>query len=385
MQNRLFVVSFIFSISLSSFAENQCISGSPENSLLNDQLAAAQKQQGITHHICQKYSLYSTTEAASGCVECASSAGKGNFKQQGELRPIGMSSSKLLYKDECLTVAGSVLAHAKEIKCPEGKTGYYNQCVSPSLLKYENAVISDFLSCMKKVRPDFPISAEGIFEMLSLESGFKPSYASTNGVGIGQLVSIFVKDISQEHRGRRILKEVADSKDPDCAAAQVLAFKDTQNPNHTVQLTKSNRCAFTQVGEGMERNILYSLVGMANAWELDLAPVMKRFNERSQKDPKYSTDEKFRDNVARAQELAVLNSYGHGGRAAARAAARRLSRLSPEAFVKAIKKPLRVEEDDESLTSYITTMQSRQRQLVSKFDEPIKSEFGKSGAKACLK
>ncbi len=234
-------------------------------------------------------------------------------------------------------------------------------------LDYQNAVISSFTSCAQKEGLQ-SVDAKSLFEMFSKESGFRPNYAYVGGVGIGQLTNIFVEDIHQKHRGYGLMKKVADSTNPECSAAKLLAAKDLDK-----KPSFSNRCNFISTGEGMERNILYTLIGMANSWQKDIKPVLQKYLDKYSNDPQ----------IEEVKHLAVINAYGPGGRGAARAAVARLSSLKPEQFVKSMKKPL-FREGGKSLTVYTTNLANRQKSIAAALPEPIGSEFDKTGANACI-
>ncbi len=123
----------------------------------------------------------------------------------------------------------------------------------------------------------------------------------------------------------------------------------------------------------MERNILYSLVGMSNSWNKDIGPLMKDYIKKHERDPA----------LLDVQKKALLNAYGPGGRAAARAAVRRLTKLKPADFVKAMSRPLLTAEGN-NLTTYTTSIADKQKQIAKLMTEPLLSEYKKNGARACL-
>ena len=374
--NKLYVSAAILAqLPLTVMAAGQCLSGTSGNNHLINQLANAKNKSPISSALTHKYNLeHAPIEPPlTGCISCQQGPGNGPLSLQNKstadlLRHIA-PDARLLLRTDCLSASGKVDAPTTELKCPEGKlSAKHNFCFDSNLMRYQNAVITDFYKCVKKLT-NLPLTPSGLFEMYSLESGFKPHYAYGGGVGIGQLTGIFIDDINQKHRGFSILKKVADTSDPDCTIAQKIASKDVKQP---VRLN-NNRCKFVEYGEGMERNVLYTLVGMSNAWNKDIEPVMESYNNKHKGNPA----------LARAQELALLNGYGPGGRAAARAAVRRLTKLTPTQFITQIQKPMSGTRGS-NLTGYLGKMEKRQRQLLKDMSAEQRAAYNKDGARSCV-
>lgn len=357
-------------------AEKQCLSGTSGNNHLISQLLNAKNKSPITKELTQRYNLEEAplqSPPAVGCVSCQQGPGSnplsfGNQSTAQLLRQVDPDAG-LLLRTQCLEVSGKVDASTTELKCPEGKlSSKYNFCFDSNLMRYQNAVITDFYKCVKKLT-NLPLTPSGLFEMYSLESGFKPHYSYGGGVGIGQLTGIFVDDINQKHRGYGLLKKIAETSDTDCSIAKKIASKDAKQP---VRLN-NNRCKFVEYGEGMERNVLYTLLGMANSWNKDIEPVMEAYSKKHHGNPA----------LPRTQELALLNSYGPGGRAAARAAVRRLTKLSPTQFVTQIQKPM-IGSKGTNLTTYLGKMQKRQKQLLADMSADQRAAYNQEGARSCV-
>ncbi|AZZ36973.1 hypothetical protein CIK05_09270 [Bdellovibrio sp. qaytius] len=353
----------------------QCLSGTQGNNHLLTQLAKVKTTSPISSALTKKYNLEpsATDPAGAVCAACQQGPGTeplstGN-KATAEILRQAAPDARLLMRTECLNVSGKVDTSTSELKCPEGKlSAKHNFCFDSNLMRYQNAVITDFYKCIKKLT-NLPLTPAGLFEMYSLESGFKPHYAYSGGVGVGQLTGIFVDDINQKHRGLSILKKVANTSDADCDIAKKIAEKDIKTP---VRLN-NNRCKFVEYGEGMERNVLYTMVGMANTWSKDLEPLLENYMKKNNGNPA----------MPRAMELALLNGYGPGGRAAARAAVRRLTKLSPTEFVNRMNKPMAGTKGG-NLNSYIGKMQKRQKQLLTDMSPELRTEYTAQGARACI-
>lgn len=357
------------------FSAGQCLSGKEGNDHLIQQLELAKQNSYISKAIAAKYNLNPVLEgqALSSCKDCFKTnfpLSKHNQRNIEALQVISQAQQPetLLFKEQCLEASAQMDTSTSELKCPQNTTSSrYDFCFSADIYKYENAVITDFYKCFKK-ETNFPISPEGLFEMYSLESGFKPHFAYVGGVGLGQLTGIFVDDVHQNNRGGEIMSKISQSTNPECDIAKKMAQNDlTKKPK------LSNRCNFVQFGEGLERNILYTMVGLANGWEKDIKSAFGNYLENNSGNPA----------LTRASELALFNSYGPGGRAAARATVRRLKKLSPSQFVARIQQPLRTSEG-RSINQYITKIVKRRDQVKNNLTGALRTDFEREGARQCL-
>lgn len=372
----IFLSSLIFALlPLSVFAAEQCLSGKPGNNHLITQLKNV-KASPITGALYKKYNLDPNLKSESpktGCTTCSLYRGSGtDQKAMQDFFKVKQSLSTevgLLLNAECLQAAGKTDTATSELKCPDGTSNSnHNFCFTEDMSRYQNAAITDFYKCIKKLT-NFPLTPRGLFEMYSLESGFKPHFAYSGGVGMGQLTGIYVADINQKNRGFRVLEKVANSADNDCSIAKKIATKDVKNP---LTLSK-NRCEFVEYGKGMERNVLYTMIGMANSWDKDIEPLMEAYQQKYKNNP----------DLKRALELALLNSYGPGGRAGARAAVRRLTKLNPKDFVAQISKPMPGKKG-RNLTQYVTKMLKRQSEIAKVMSPDQRLAHSKQGAQSCV-
>lgn len=366
-----FVILFL---PLIAFSEEQCLSGKSGQTNLIDQLATAKASSSITQIIAKQYQLENAKIEGGNCVDCD----KPLLDKPTELSQVAGAidgipqAPKLLFKAACLRESNEFKSDTAEVSCPSGqRSKSKNLCMTEKVMSYQNAVISSFLNCAKKA--GLPtVSPSALYQMYSLESGFKPQFAYNGGVGIGQLTNIFVEDIHQKWRGYKFLEKIAQSSLSECEAAKIVAQKDIQSKPRI-----SNSCSFISIGEGLERNILYSLIGMANSWEKDVGPKLQPYLN------KYSNSEHLQE----IKDLSLLNAYGPGGRAAARALVSRLSQLPPEKYLERIKTPLTFvnkKSKVNSLNIYTIRMAKRQKKIQGELAEPIKSEFAKQGAQACV-
>ncbi len=365
----LLVAGFLFSSTLAN-AQGKCVSGQANQSSMILQMSEAKAKSSVTEIIYKQYQLNASTQAKAPCVECSSSAAT----RPEDLAKVSSSiqgipdAPKLIFNSECAKVAAEYKVGTQEIACPGGKKTK-NICQTEEILNYQNAVVSSFMSCAKKLNMQ-TVSPAVLFKIYSLESGFKPQFSSKNGVGLGQLTTIFVKDVHQPWRGGEYVDKIAKSDLKECEAARAIAKKDMNGNNPPL----SNSCAYIQIGEGMERNILYSMIGMANSWEKDLLPKMKNYVKTHANHPA----------LEEVKSLTIAAAYSSGGRAAGRAIATRLGSLSPEGYLKAIKRPMYRTNGRGLLNPYIVNMDKRQKEFSSKFTEPFKTRFAKEGSQACV-
>lgn len=364
MINKL--ILFLALLTTKTLLAQTCVSGSSNNNNIVQQLETASRGNLLTQTINRLYKLDNSTTEAKHCAECEA------YVSPRAISPIQLQSNpkapQLLFKPECLNVSNQFNSDTAEVSCPDGKkTKSRDLCITEKYLKYQNAVISNFVSCTMKENFSGPDPA-ALYQMYSLETGFKPQYSYNGGVGLGQLTRVFVDDIHQKHRGQKFLKKIATSTNPECEAAKIIAEKDLKS-----KPSISNSCSFISIGEGMERNVLYSLVGFANSWERDIEPKLRGYLAKYPNHPL----------INEVKNKCLLNAYGPGGRAAARAAITRLSSLPPEQFVEAMQKPLRTT-NGRNLTVYTQRMESRRREIEQQLQAPIKEQFAKTGAKACI-
>ncbi|MFN3696336.1 MAG: hypothetical protein ACK4VO_02750 [Pseudobdellovibrio sp.] len=367
-------VSFLIASTSSANVAPKCMSGSIKSIALADQFNDAKKSK-IVSQILQKYEITQkpTQESStlSDCLNCSTSTQ--NSKSLNELAA-SMSASlskptSLQIKSECIATANKIKANSTYVQCPSEKRKKppQNECMTEEMIKYQSAAITEILKCVKN-ETKFPISINSLYEMYTNETGFKPNYSSAAGTGLGQLTSIFVRDIHQKGRGLETLKKIATSSSPQCEGIKNIAEKDlNQQPSF------NQKCNFISYGEGFERNILYTLIGMNTLWTKDLEPIMRQYINKHENDK----------NIRSIKELITLNAYGAGGPRSARAAAHRLTKLKPEKFVEQISKPLKTSEGHD-LTLYIQRIKNKQDQLIDLFPANSTINFKQLGSSACI-
>ena len=405
-----------------AFSQTKCVSGRPERTHLIDQLDRAKKESPITKKIYRKYKLEpSQIEAPqTSAIKCENASVTTYTKLQAqvdemmshlnideietqepapvvdhsdrfiEVEPTGSQSQPdtiiesktrpLLFDKTCMMVGNTFeIGGVSEIQCPEDikikKTKLINSCLTEEILTYQNAVITNFYDCIKSL--NLPVLApEHLFKLYNRESAFNPHYHSLRGRGLGQLTSIFVHNNHQEHRGGSILEQVQSSTKSKCQIAKKVAQKAIDDPplkkgKHNTKF--DGYCAYSSIGDGLELNVLYTLVGLASSWKDDLEPLLR----------KYMTTHSLHENeLNQVKSLVMLNAYGASGPAAAISAVKRLRGLSPSSFIKEIQKPMRLE-DGTHLNQYILDLNNRGSELHKKLPPGTQAKNENEG-NACI-
>jgi hypothetical protein len=288
---------------------------------------------------------------------------------------------KTRIKADCSLAAAGHDSGTSEIICPEKsiiqKTKIKNgrsvmisdgACVTSEMINYNNSAQENIYACFKKYSSS-PITPASLFEIFSVESTYKANYSSTNGHGLGQLTDIFVRDAQQKGRGLGLLEKLALDSTPECDVAQKLASEDI---GKTYRLPR-DRCQFIQYGGGMERNMMFAMVGLNTLWEKNVSSYFSRYAK------KYASD----SNLPLVMEKVLQIAYGAGGPTAARAVINQNSDLTPNEFLERLSQPMNTTSGGK-LTQYLANIAERQVSISKDLVEPLKSEFLKNGARACI-
>lgn len=380
------------SISLTASAELMCVNGDPSAINIVTQLANAKTEKPVTKYIYGKYNINNAkseggTTCLSGDCEKPLIDAKPIEQIRNTLTP-QTDANKFVFNDQCLQTSAKFNTGTSQLMCPEHKNFKRSKsvaglCITNEQLSYQNAVMSDFAKCAASAKLS-SVDMNAIFQKYAVESTFKPQYAYGGGVGIGQLTGGFVDDIFQKGRGLETLKDIANSTTPECAGAKLIAQADVEK-----RPKFSDKCAFVEVGEGFERNFLYSLIGTNTKWEKDIKPKLSKYLDKFAKDP----------DVDRVKQLLLMTAYGPGGAGAARTLISYFSKLPPAKFIQRLSKPFYVEEIDsegnvkrgKNLTAYISQIEKRQTDFgksltanTSVASDELKASFKEKGVEACL-
>lgn len=348
----------------------QCMTGSSKNLHLAGQFNDAKKNK-IVSQLLQKYKIQTLKkEEAATLADCPScNQQTQSTKNLNDLASAMLQSSPLQIKPECMSTANKIKTSTTYLNCPSEtrQKPPQNECMTDEMIKYQSATITEALKCIKS-ESQFPLSIKSLFDMYTNETGFKPNYSSGAGTGLGQLTSIFIKDVHQKGRGLETLKKVATSSSPNCEIIKSIAEKDiSQKP----QIEK--KCNFISYGEGFERNILYTLIGLNTLWSKNIEPALKDYTSKHRDD----------QNLTKIKELLILNAYGAGGPRNTYAVVRALRTFKPDQFLKHLKTPL-ITTEEQNLTKYLVNINNKQKQLVNLFSSNSTLNFKKNGSSVCV-
>lgn len=355
-----------------------CISGNPNSTHLIDALAAAKQTSSISKIILKSTSKPVTTESAAPCAECLNQKNAGmnkNFDPEALANLAKYAAGGTSLNIKCLEAAADksfVTKETPEVHCPlnkEIKDG--NSCINREILEYQNLVVSNMYSCFSKYSAS-PINPSSLFEIQSLESVYKTNYSSYKGHGLGQLTNIFIKDAQIEFRGLPMMKKIVADTSAECGAAREILSLDTKRK--PILSTPKDRCRFMQIGDGLERNVLYSLIGLNTLWKNDISPHFTGYSK------KHGTHAAF----PRLMEKLLQIGYGAGGPVAAKAVIKRGGHLPPDRFLALLESKISGD-SGEDLNLYVRGIAGRQKDIKDKItDSALKDSFATNGARACL-
>ncbi len=133
-----------------------------------------------------------------------------------------------------------------------GKTA---QCVDESMTDYIHYAVNSAIQCLSAVGK---VDSKTVFRKINNESAFNISVASGGGVGMAQLTSIAVDEMlnSAKGKGRYVLEHIANSADSTCNGFKQVAVEDLKKRPAPFA---ENRCAWLSPGDGLARNLMYSI------------------------------------------------------------------------------------------------------------------------------
>lgn len=386
----LFSLLLLSITSTVSFAEEPppiCRSGDAKNTALLDLLKKAKKDSEITQAILADYTP--KTEGTGDCPECDNLNEQAKAQKEDiaavvkainpELHNPVPKPDSLLFNDECLKGIAPYQSTTAQYTCDKATskpTLKKNLCVDDSLQTYQNQTLSNFTRCFieQGITGSSDILPTTLLNIYTIENGFKPQYSSGNGVGLGQLTSIFIDDVKT--RGKVFSKKIlSQPPKPECKAAALILEKDQKTPPSRQQV-----CKFMSVGEGLERNMLYSMLGLAVLLEKNIDPILNK-------------NKKFKQFPANAQqkirELALTNAYGPGGPLATRYLIKRINNRQGLNSIETIEQYTTsntLQENGLSLNRYLVSIKKREFDVLKnkRISEPLARQIEKKGNMACL-
>tara|TARA_B110001454_G_scaffold219204_1_gene252270 strand:- start:84376 stop:85680 length:1305 start_codon:yes stop_codon:yes gene_type:complete len=151
-------------------------------------------------------------------------------------------------------------------------SGSTAQCVDDQMADYIHFSVNSAIQCLSGVGK---IDSKTIFRKINNESAFNISVASRGGLGIAQITTSAVKEMTdpQLGKGRYVLDHVASSNDPSCNGFKDVAIHDLRNAPST---EVSNRCAWLSPGDGLARNLIYSIGYYLTMRDKYIVPALNR-------------------------------------------------------------------------------------------------------------
>ncbi len=146
------------------------------------------------------------------------------------------------------------------------------QCVDDKMTDYIHFAVNSAIQCLSGVGK---IDSKTLFRKINNESAFNISVASGGGLGIGQMTTDAVKEMTdpQLGKGRYVLDHVSASNDPSCNGFKEVATQDLKTSPST---SVSNRCAWLSPGDGLARNLMYSIGYYLTMRDKYIVPALKR-------------------------------------------------------------------------------------------------------------
>lgn len=195
-----------------------------------------------------------------------------------------------MIKKECIVAAMKRNPGNKGYICDyEGKSGekaskqivprYYGQaggdtaqCVDQNMTDYVHYAVNSAIQCLSGVGK---VDSKTVFRKINNESAFNISVASNGGVGMAQLTSIAVKEMHDKSlgKGRYVLEHIANSAESSCSGFKDVAAQDLKKAPST---SAANRCMWLSPGDGLARNLMYSIGYYLTMRDKYLVPILKR-------------------------------------------------------------------------------------------------------------
>lgn len=127
------------------------------------------------------------------------------------------------------------------------------QCVTDDMVDYMDFAVNSAIQCMS---PADPIDSRVIYKKLNNETAFNLSMANRGGVGVGQLTTPAIKELTDEDlgKGRYILENIVNSKKPECKP-----FKDVAKASLKKRPHVNSTCDWASAGDGLARSLIHSI------------------------------------------------------------------------------------------------------------------------------
>lgn len=145
-------------------------------------------------------------------------------------------------------------------------------CMDQNSVDYLHFAINEALKCFAA---EFkPIDTRFILKKYNNETAFNFFLGYAGGKGLGQLTSAPTLDIGGGN-AEYILKGIANSESPACEPFKSVAKNDLKNGPPRLA-SSANICAWVSPGEGLTRNLIYSLGYYVHLRDKSVMPFLKR-------------------------------------------------------------------------------------------------------------
>lgn len=225
-------------------------------------------------------------------------------------------------RQECIDASLHRTTGHGEYSCLPGKSQASKtpECYNKELTEYVQFAVNEGLKCLA---PNNTSIAKLSYKRFNDECAFHFGTAWDGGVGLGQLTSAATQEMA-EH-GKDLLSQVANSKNSACAPFQEIAKKDLATSTPPI----TNYCSWVNAGEGLSRNIMYSIAFHLHTRKNYIEKIFKKHFKRAHKKHRKGKGNKEEDQREDAQVTAQIehptaslgelmdtvtnDAYGRGG------------------------------------------------------------------------
>lgn len=250
------IVTFVYGGDASSY--NKCISRGSSPLLIEDLRANSSKDDSFYNAYINRFQFACSSCSNSSIVEMAKNL-KDTVEPKIKRQCVEQSMSKLHY----ITNRSRMLCSSNKGKATFRKTidGKNDFCINNEVVDYVHWSVNEALTCINSLT-DNPVSPEITFMKLNRESKFGFFIQYWGGIGIGQLTTSAINGIN--NRGKAIIDTAKNS-------TECKSFHELLNYNMDYAKVKNDKgedidvvrwCQLVNYGEGLGRNLFYSLALM---------------------------------------------------------------------------------------------------------------------------
>lgn len=149
------------------------------------------------------------------------------------------------------TTMGYSCKSEKSVPNEIGAPGNKGPCVTQDMVHYLTWATNQALTCLND--PKKPLDPLLFFKKANQETGFHFFQAHDDGVGLGQLTTPALEQVSDNSR---YVEKVLQSSKPECEPFKKALAKKVRNTD--------NWCALIEPSEGLARNLIYSIAYFLN-------------------------------------------------------------------------------------------------------------------------